>query len=97
MIKVLQAFDSIRYGDSSDDPDIEGNSIIFSAIKEFRAETTHENLANVVQTFCQRIKEGGRAIVPVIAPQALTEKLDLDHVAVGDEFTADEAEVFQGI
>lgn len=95
MIEVLQAFDAIRYGDSSDDPDIEGNSIIFSAIKEFRAETTHENLANVVQAFCQRIKDGGRFIVPVIAPQALTEKLDLDHVAVGDEFTADEDLAFK--
>ena len=95
MIEVLQAFDDIRYGDSSDDSDIEGNSIIFSAIKEFRAVTTHENLANVVQAFCQRIKEGGRFIVPVIAPQALTEKLDLNHVAVGDEFTADENLAFK--
>lgn len=89
MIEVLQAFDDIRNGDSSDDTDIEGNSVIFSAVKEFRAETTHENLANVVQAFCRRIKEGGRFIVPVIAPQALTEKLDLDHVAVGDEFRTD--------
>lgn len=95
MIEVLQAFDAIRYGDSSDDPDIEGNSIIFSAIKEFRAVTTHENLANVVQAFCQRIKEGGRFIVPVIAPQALTEKLDLERVAVGDEFTAEENLAFK--
>ncbi|WP_026496703.1 ADP-ribosylglycohydrolase family protein [Butyrivibrio sp. WCD3002] len=94
MIDVLQVFDAVRKGDTSD-PDLEGNDIIFSAIKEFRAETTHENLTKVVQTFCQRIKEGGRFIIPVIAPEAMTKELDLEHISVGDEFTTDEEMVFK--
>ncbi|WP_026653318.1 ADP-ribosylglycohydrolase family protein [Butyrivibrio proteoclasticus] len=89
MMKVLKEFDEQRNG-SSVDPFLKGNEVIAAAIEQFRKETTNENLAVVASAFCQRIKAGGRFIVPVIAPDALVNMVDPENVKVGDEFTSEE-------
>lgn len=89
MMRVLKDFDEQRNG-SSMDPFLEGNEVIAAAIEQFRKETTNENLVVVASAFCQRIKAGGRFIVPVIAPDALVNMVDPENVKVGDEFTSEE-------
>ena len=81
---VIDRFDAARGRAAA------GNTVIESAISEFRSEKNEENFAAVLEAIRVRMHEKGQFFIPCRAPQAAVDMIDPDTVKVGDTITAKE-------
>ena len=72
------------------DASLDGNSIIENAIERYYAGQSRENLINVLESIRKRMHEDGHFLFPVIPPQAAINRMDIEHLEVGDTVTNDE-------
>lgn len=91
MLQVLDAFDEQRGRGANDDEDgMKWNCLIEAAIAAFHEKTDKNNLSAVLESIHRRMFEGGRFMVPVIAPPIMADMFDIEQLKVGDVVKAEE-------
>ena len=96
MIDILGRFDIARgrYPRSSDEIEYAGNACIVEAIKTYYQDSSKQSLIAVLTSIRKRLKEGGRILIPILPPEAIISKIDVDRVKVGDIVKSEESEGF---
>lgn len=91
MLRILEQFDEMRgRGSVASDDRMKWNCRIEEAISDFHKKTDKENLSAVMEALYRRMFEDGTFMVPVVAPQAAFDMMDLENLKVGDIVTSEE-------